>query len=98
MSSALDRRLQNEAVHHGGEHAHRIADGSRHTARGHLHPAEDVAAADHYPEFDPELRRSDEIGRDALDDALIDTERALPAKRLTRKLDDHAAIKGIGHC
>ena len=63
---ALDRRLQHQAVHHGRQHAHGVADRTRHAFGRHLDAAENIAAADDDAESTPSSRRRHEIGGHAL--------------------------------
>ena len=48
----FDGRLQHQAVHHGREHAHGVADRTRHAAARDFDAAENVAAADHDTKLD----------------------------------------------
>ena len=68
---ALDRRLQRQTVHDGREHAHGVAGRPLHAARGDIHAADHVAAADHHGDLGAELLRRDQIGGDTVDDRLV---------------------------
>ena len=94
---ALDRRLQHQAIHHRRQHAHGIADRTRHAAPGHFHAAEDIAAADNDAELDTQRRRRHQIAGDTLDRRLIDAEAVRAGERLAGELDDRASVERVTH-
>src|SRR2546423_3936073 len=51
----LQRVLQDDGVHHGGEHADVVGGGAIHVARALRDAAEDVAAADDYGDLDAQV-------------------------------------------
>src|SRR6202035_2856269 len=93
----LDRRLQCEAVHHGGEHAHGVAGRTRHAARRYFHAADNVATADHDGNFTAQLAGRDQIAGDSVDGRLIDAEGLRAGEVFARKLDHHTTIERLSH-
>ena len=72
MPEVLERVLQRERVHDGGEHAHVIGRDPIHAGAREPRAAEDVAAADHDRDFDTELAHIAHFARDALEHLGID--------------------------
>jgi len=60
-------RLQRQAVHHRGEHAHGIAGRPGDAPRRYLHAADHISAANHNGNFDTELLGGDQIAGNPVD-------------------------------
>ena len=93
----FDRGFQHKAIHHGGEHAHRVADRTRHAAFGNLYTAKDIAAADHDAELDTEFRARRKIRRKTFDRCLIDAEAIRGRQRFAGQFDDDTTINRATH-
>ena len=96
--SPLDRGLEREAVHHGGEHAHGIAGRTRYAARGDFHAADDVSAADDHRDLGAELAGGDQFAGDPVDGRLIDAEGLRAGEVFAGELDHHTTIDRLSHC
>ena len=93
----LDGRFQHQRVHHGRQHAHGIGGRPRQAVLGDLRAAQHIAAADHDAEPDAELVGGDEIGGEAIDGRLMNTELLRAAQRFAGELDDHPPVFRFRH-
>jgi hypothetical protein len=65
--------------------------------RGDRYAAENIPATDHNAQCDAQRSRRSEIGRDALENRLVDGLAARAEQRFAGHLDDHAAVAGRRH-
>jgi hypothetical protein len=84
--------LHRQRVDHRGEHAHMVAGDAIHPAGRESRASEDVAAADHQPDFRAGLLHLDHLARDAGDDFRIDAVILAPHQRLAGELEQDAAV------
>ena len=88
----LQRVLEGQAVHDGGQHAHVVAGGPLHAlGRGGQAP-EDVAATDDDGHLDTGVLRLVHLVRDELADLRVDAVGARPQERFTGYLQQHPVI------
>src|SRR5205823_5550062 len=88
--------LHGQRIYHRGEHAHVVARGALHADRRARQTAENVAAADHQTQLDPEpMDRLDLLG-DARDHRRVEPIIALAHQRFARDFEKHATILQIG--
>ncbi len=91
------RGFERETVHHGGQHAHAVADRARYAAPRDFHAAKDIAAADHHAELDTELLRRDQVACDTVDCRLVDAAVLLAGKGFAGQLHYNATIDRLSH-
>ncbi len=97
LALALKGRFQRQAVHEGGEHAHRVAGGAGHAARGHFDAAKDVPAADNDGDLDAEFARLDEVAGNTVDSGLVNAEGLVTGEKLAGDLDDDTPVGRFTH-
>ncbi len=91
-AGALERVLQREAVHHGGQHADVVAGRAVHPARSGRHPAEDVAATHDDPDLDAETMDLGHLVGDERAERRIDAVLAVAQERFAGQLEQDAPI------
>ena len=92
IACLLQRVLQRQAVHDGREHAHVVAGGAVHAARGGGQAAEDVAATDHDGDLHPGRMHFPHLRGDEGADAGSTPYVAVAEQRLAGDLEQDAAV------
>ena len=87
----LQRVLQGQRVHDGGQHAHVVGGGAIHALGGAGQPAEDVAAADHDGDLGARRHGIPDLAGEALHHRHVDAVGGLAHQRLAGKLQQQRA-------
>ena len=94
----LERVLQGERIHHGGEHAHVIGGDPVHAGAREAGAAEDVAAAEHHGHLHAQLGQVADLAGDALEHAGIDAVILVAEQRLAGQFDEDSSVGGGRRC
>ena len=89
---ALERVLQREPVHRGGEHADVVGGGAIHSRRGASDSAEDVSTANNNSDLDAELTDAANLIGHEGNDGRVDSIRLFAEKRLAGELQEDPLV------
>ena len=89
--------LERQGVQDGGQHAHIIRARAFHALGGPGKPPEDVAAADDDCDLHPETGDLLHLGRDRVENGVINAVSLLAHESLTGELKENSLVSGTGH-